>query len=486
MSGNVLILLPILLPVIIGVLLKKRKKEEIYRIVAISTVLNFLLLLGIIRSGYRNIDLLRFADLFTLSLRIDEISIFFTLLASIIWILVGFYSFEYMNHEKNQENFYRFFMITLGVLIAIGFSGNLFTFYIFYEMMTLVTFPLVIHSNTKEAIRAGIKYLIYSFFGAALVLIGIVASSYYGLTSDFNPGGILDISGLNKDFMLLIYVLSFIGFGSKAGMFPLHAWLPVAHPVAPAPASGLLSGIITKAGVLGIIRLTYFVYGKELLSGTWAQQLLLGITIFTIFMGSVLAFRAQHLKERLAYSSISQVSYVLFGLVLLNIEGFIGALLHLVFHALIKNILFLSVGAIIFKSGKHYTYELKGIGKSMPINMWCFTLASLALVGVPPLGGFISKYYLGLGGLGFSHYSLGFFGVVTLIISAILTGGYLIPIIRDSFFPGATFDYSTVKILEPGAYAMVPIIIMVIAVAFLGIFPRILIDFITNIGTVVL
>lgn len=488
MRGNILILLPVLIPIIAGIIINKQNIKSIHRIVYGITGLNLLVLLGILSLEDRSLELLRINEFIYIKFNIDQVSSFFTILVSTIWILVAFYALKYMDHEGNEGRFFRFFMISLGVIIALGFSGNMISFYVFYELMTLITYPLVVHSGTREAMKAGIKYLIYSFFGAALVLIGIIASSYYGISGDFIPGGILDISKVNniRDFMLLIYVLSFVGFGSKAGMFPLHTWLALAHPVAPAPASGLLSGLITKAGVLGILRITYFIFGPDFIRGSWAQTLVLILTIFTIFMGSMLALRSKLLKERLAYSSISQVSYVLFGLALLNMEGFLGALLHLVFHALIKNILFLSVGAIIYKTGKHYVYEMKGIGKSMPVNMWCFALGSLALVGVPPLGGFISKYYLGLGGLGLSAYNLGFLGVVTLIVSAILTAGYLIPIFRDAFFPGANFDYSQVEKLEPSMNIIIPIIIMVAAVGLLGMFPQGLIGFFTDIANTVI
>ncbi len=484
MKGNILLLVPILLPIITGLLIDKFELKKLHKIVTTVLIVNSLILLWIMNMTETRFQLFNISSLFTINLNIDGISSLFTILASSIWILSSFYAFEYMKHENNESRYFKYFMITLGIIIGLGFSANMFTFYLFYEFMTLMTFPLVIHSMNKDSMKASLKYLAYSFSGAALVLIGIIFSYYYGLKPDFLPGGILDMSRIagNENLMLLAYLLSFIGFGSKAGMFPLHAWLPTAHPVAPAPASGILSGVITKAGVLGIIRMTYFVYGAEFIKGSWAQTVILILTIFTIFMGSMLAFRTKLLKERLAYSSVSQVSYVLFGLILLNIDGFVGSLLHMVFHALIKNILFLSVGAIIYKTGKHYTYEIKGIGKSMPKTMWSFTLGSLALVGIPPLGGFISKYYLGMGALNHIDYSLGFIGVVTLILSALLTGGYLIPIFVDGFFPGNKFEYLKVERLEPNNYMIIPLIIMTVAIVVLGMFPNALIEFFTSIG----
>jgi len=484
MSGNILLLVPIILPILTGILITKSDIKKIHKLVIATTILNLLFLVSVFSMENNNLDIMSIGNLLTIRLSVDGISKVFTLLASLLWILASLYSFEYMKHEEREERYFKSFMITLGIIIGIGFAGNMFTFYLFYEFMTLITFPLVIHSMTKESMSAGVKYLVYSFSGAALVLVGIIFTTYYGSSINFVPGGILELSRLvgKENIMFLVYVLTFIGFGSKAGMFPLHAWLPSAHPVAPAPASGLLSGIITKAGVLGILRMTYFVFGADFIRGSWAQTTVLILTMFTIFMGSMLAYRTKLLKERLAYSSVSQVSYVLFGLALLNLDGFVGGLLHLVFHALIKNILFLSVGVIIYKAGKHYDYEIKGIGKSMPITMWCFTLASLALVGIPPLAGFVSKWYLGMGGLNYTNYTLGFIGVVTLIVSALLTAGYLIPVFVDAFFPGQDFDYSTVKKMEPNNYMIVPLIIMTIGIVILGMFPSKLIEIFANIG----
>ncbi|WFA08476.1 proton-conducting transporter membrane subunit [Tissierella sp. Yu-01] len=484
MRGNILLLVPIILPIITGLIINKIDRKHVHKIISIVTILNLVLLFGISNLNESSLEILRISSFLTIKLNIDNVSKVFTVLASIIWILSTFYSFEYMKHENNEERYFKYFLMTLGIIIGIGFSGNMFTFYLFYEFMTLITFPLVIHSMNEDSMKAGIKYLLYSFSGAALVLIGIFFTYYFSSNPDFLPGGNLDLSRIsgNEGIMLIVYILTFIGFGGKAGMFPLHAWLPTAHPVAPAPASGILSGIITKAGVLGILRMTYYVYGANFIKGTWAQTTILLLTMFTIFMGSMLAFRTKHLKERLAYSSVSQVSYVLFGLALLNMDGFIGSLLHMVFHALIKNILFLSVGAIIYKTGKNYAQEIKGIGKSMPIVMWCFTLASLALVGIPPLAGYISKYYLGIGGLSHIDYNLGFAGTATLILSALLTAGYLIPIFVDAFFPGQDFDYTTVRKIEPSKYMTIPLIVMTIAIVAFGMFPGVLVKFFNNIA----
>ena len=485
MKGNILLLVPIVFPIVVGLFMKRLELKKVYKLAASMAIINLFILIGLFISSSNTLDIIKLTNLLIIRLQIDEISKFFTLLTTFIWILVTFYSFEYMSYEKDIKTFYKYLSITYGLIIGLGFAGNMFTYYLFYEFMTLMTFPLVIHSRTKESMSAGIKYLVYSFAGAAFVLIGIFYTYYIGIDVNFTEGGLLNPENINN-LSLSIYLLAFIGFGSKAGMYPLHAWLPSAHPVAPAPASGILSGIVTKAGVLGIIRLTFYVYGAEVIRGTWTQTTILILSMFTIFMGSMLAFRTTHLKERLAYSSVSQVSYILFGIALLNRSGLIGGLSHMTFHAIIKNVLFLGAGAIICQAGKHYTYELKGIGKEMPITMWTFTLGSLALIGIPPLSGFVSKWYLGIGGLGFPNYILGVIGLVTLIVSALLTGGYLIPIFVDAFFPGQDYEYNRLTNFEPSKFMTIPLIILTAAAVLLGIFPNFLIDFFKIIaGTII-
>ncbi|NLY45744.1 MAG: proton-conducting membrane transporter [Tissierella sp.] len=491
MKGNILLLVPIIFPIIIGLVIKEhdiRKYgiRKIHRLTASMPIINMFILIGLFMMENHSLGVIGLNNILSIRLYTDEITKFFTILTTFIWILVTFYSFEYMSDEKNVKSFYMFLSISYGLVLGLGFAGNMFTYYLFYEFMTLFTFPLVIHSKTKDSMKAGIKYLAYSFSGAALVLIGIIFTYYHGVDTEFRSGGILNPDIINNNITLIIYLLTFIGFGSKAGMYPLHAWLPNAHPVAPAPASGILSGIITKAGVLGIIRFTFYVYGANTIRGSWVQTTILILSIFTIFMGSMLAFRTKELKKRLAFSSVSQVSYILFGIALLSREGFIGALSHMTFHAILKNILFLGAGAIIYKADKYYTHELKGIGKQMPITMWTFTIASLALIGIPPLSGFISKWYLGLGGLGFTNYTLGVVGVVTLIVSALLTGGYLIPIFVDAFFPGQDYNYNIRISYEPTKFMTIPLIILTVVVVLLGIFPNFLIVLFNNIALSIL
>ncbi|MCL2699831.1 MAG: proton-conducting membrane transporter [Defluviitaleaceae bacterium] len=418
-------------------------------------------------------------------LAIDDLSRFFLVLIALLWLLVTFYTFEYIKHEGKDVRFFSFFLMTLGVIMGLCMAGNFFTVYLFYELMTLITYPLVVHSETPEAMKAGNKYLAYSFFGASFALIGFVFAGHFGYTTNFMPGGVLDpalVAG-HENLLLAVFMLTFIGFGCKAGMWPLHAWLPTAHPVAPAPASALLSGVITKAGVLAIIRSTFFVFGVDFVYGTWVQTTLMVMTLFTVFMGSMLAYKEKLLKRRLAYSTVSQVSYVLFGFTILSYIGFEGAMLHIIFHAVIKNILFLAAGAIIYMTHKTYVYELRGIGKSMPVTLWCFTIASVALVGIPPTAGVVSKWSLAMGGMMSTQPLLGMVGAGILLISALLTAGYLISIVAVSFFPGSNFDYKNLKKAEPNKLMTVPLVILSVCCFVFGMFPTPLMDFIDRIAS---
>lgn len=486
MSGNYLLLVPVLLPILIGVLIlllfKEGQEKSLKILVSITTIVNFAMQF-VAFQGEEGLVLARLNNVLELSLRADVLAKYFTVLVGFIWIIVSIYSFEYMRHEPRQKRFYGFLMITLGAMQGIGLANNLVSFYFFYEMMTFVTYPLVIHALTPEAKKAGLRYLGYSIFGAALTLSMIIIVFTYTSSFDFNLGaGILNSTVLqNRNLLLIAYGVAIIGFGAKAGMYPLHAWLPEAHPVAPAPASALLSGIITKAGILGIIRTTYYVFGVDFLKGTWVQIALIILALITIFLGSMLAYRSAELKVRLAYSSVSQVSYIIFGLLLMNRLSFLGSLLHIYFHAFIKNALFMIVGAMMLKRNTRFVEDMEGIGKFMPVTSWAFTIVSLALVGIPPLSGFLSKYYLGVGALSFNPISLGYVGIVILILSSLLTFGYLITLSIKAFFPGTEFDYSLVKSDEPTILTTSPILILTLGTVVFGLLPHYLINYLTPI-----
>ena len=358
---------------------------------------------------------------------------------------------------------------SLGTLNGICYAGNYVTLYCFFELMTLLSMPMVLHSEQQEAINAAKKYLLYSVFGASLGLAGYFFLTYYGTSTTFTAGGVLDMAKVagNETLVLAVALMTIIGFGAKAGMMPLHAWLPTAHPVAPSCASAVLSGVITKAGVLAIIRVVYFQFGVNFIAGTWVQTVWIILSLLTVLTGSMLAYKEKLLKKRLAYSTVSQVSYIMFGLACCNEVAFIGAMLHVVAHSLIKNVLFMSAGAIIVHGNCTKVDELKGIGKTMPKTMIAFTIASLGLVGIPPFMGFVSKWYLAQGALQSLAAPWSFIGPVVLLASALLTAGYLFTITIDAFFKDGNHQGK-----DAGAWMIVPMIVCCVLVFVGGLFPQ--------------
>lgn len=419
------------------------------------------------------VTLFRLTENIGMTLRVDGLTRIFAVLMSLMFTVVGFYAFDYMSHEKDKKRFFAFLLMVFGVLNGIYMSANLVTMYLFYELMTLLSLPLVLHNLTPEAVSAGLKYLFYSIAGAFLALISIFFVYRFADSYDFVPGGFINAASLgsDRDLLLTFVLLAIIGFGCKAGLFPLHDWLPTAHPVAPAPASALLSGIITKSGVIAIIRLVYYSVGADIVRGTWVQYAWMILALVTVFLGSMMAYTEKVLKKRLAYSTVSQVSYVLFGLALCNGIGLMGALLHVIFHSVIKDCLFLVSGVIIHNTGATRVDELKGIGIRMPVTIWCYTFASIALVGIPPASGFISKWFLATGALAADIGPLRYIGPAVLLISALLTAGYLLPITIGGFFPGRDFDRSTLTPAEPRLISLIPIVILGVLSLVFGLFP---------------
>lgn len=415
--------------------------------------------------------------------KIDAVGSLFSLLAVVVLVCAGFFSFEYMKHEEREGRYYGYYMMVFGVLNALCFTGNLITFYLFFELLTLSSMPLVLHNGTKEAVMAGLKYLFYSLCGAYAALFGVYFLYKNSETLAFTAGGVLKASAIAEhgSFLLIVAFIMVLGFGVKAGMFPMHAWLPTAHPVAPAPASAVLSAVIVKAGVLALIRVTGM-FGADFLRGTWMQTAWICLTLITVFMGSLLAFREPVLKKRLAYSTVSQLSYILFGLAVMNEDSFTGSLLHVLAHGFVKAVLFLCAGAFIYCTGKTRVDELRGIGRRMPLTLWCFTIASLGLIGIPPTGGFVSKWYLALGSLKSGIPALDVLGPVVLLVSALLTAGYLLPVTVHGFFPGADYAGENLKKQEPSKLMTIPMMIMTILSVIVGLFPNAVVLYMTVIG----
>ncbi|MDO4633154.1 MAG: proton-conducting transporter membrane subunit [Eubacteriales bacterium] len=491
---SVVILLAIFLPIIAGTVSlvqlagKKNKDEEPsqeqltklhYNVARVLLITAALAIFAAWRSGSENgVTLFYLMKDIPLYFHIDDVGRLFVTFISIVWVLAGIYSFEYMKHEGKEQRFFGFYTIVFGVLIALCFAGNVVTLYLFYELMSLTTVPLVLHNGSRESIMAALKYLFYSMCGAYMGLFGIFFLYRYCDTLNFVAGGTLNtaLASGNTKILLFAVFMMLVGFGVKAGMFPMHAWLPTAHPVAPSPASAVLSGIIVKCGVLSIIRVVYYMVGADFIRGTWVQTAWMTLTLITVFMGSLLAFKEKIFKKRLAYSTVSQASYILFGLAALQPQAMTGALLHSVFHAFIKSALFMTAGVFIYKCHRTRVEELPGVGREMPKTIWCYTFASLALIGIPPASGFISKWYLAEGALNAGIGAYGWIGPVVLLISALLTAGYLLPVTIKGFFPGDAAKESYEN-LEPSRLMLVPLAILAALTLLLGVFPNPLISF---------
>ncbi len=478
-------LLPVFFPVLAGLYMlkaqiKDRKSREKYIVTTLAVTLVLTLITNFGFAGTQ-FTFAKFAGGIEISFDIDNIAVLFSTIFASVWLLVGIFSLEYMKHEGEENRFFAYFIASLGGLTGVAYADNLVTLYLFFEAMSLLSYVLVVHSRTNASLLAGRKYIYYSLFGASLGLIGIFYLYSTGWETSFVPGGVVPMElGGRMPVLSVIVVLAIIGFGCKGGMFPLHAWLPTAHPQAPAPASSVLSGLITKAGVIAIIRIVYFTVGADVLRGSVAQYIILTLSIVTIFMGSMLAYKEKVLKKRLAYSTVSQVSYVIFGLMLLNEAGVAGALLQVVFHALAKNVLFLCAGAFIYKTGKTLVSDITGMGKSMPNLFSFFSVAGLSLVGVPLTAGFISKWYLAQGALDTEIGLIGFVGISVIMVSALLTAGYLVSVTAKAFFTRRSEEIS--ESFEPNRYMLVPIAVLTVMIVVFGVFPQPVISFVMEIA----
>ncbi len=427
--------IPAIFGVLVGVL---RLTDRQRRLLSCAAIFATDLFGGLAAAFGGESTLLVFAPGVSISFRADGVGRFFLILVLLLYTAVLFYAFEYMQMEEREGMFFAFFLISLGAMLLVTMAGNLVTLYLCFEFATLTSMPLVLHEMTREAIAAARKYLFYSIGGALLGLLGVFYVYFCaGENTMFAPGGILDPvkAAENREVLLALVFVAIVGFGTKAGLYPMHGWLPTAHPIAPAPASSLLSGIIAKAGILAVIRLVYFSVGPEYLRGTWVQLVWSILAMLTIFMGSMMAFCEKVTKKRLAYSTISQLSYIMLGLSLLTEGGLIGGLLHAAAHVAAKGCLFLCAGVFIYKLGKRRVDELRGIGRVMPITLWCFLISALSLVGIPPFAGFVSKWHLALAGLSSANAVLAVLMPCILLLSALLTAGYLLPVVIDGFFP---------------------------------------------------
>jgi multicomponent Na+:H+ antiporter subunit D len=400
-----------------------------------------------------------------ISFRVDILSFSLALLSSFIWMLVSIYSIDYMCHEHGCNRYYPVLIITLASCMGIFMAGDLFTLFVFFELMSLISYVLVVHEESLEALRAGYKYLIMTIIGGLALFFGIIITFELGGSVSFGGETLITVPSTLAFFAFISFL---IGFGMKAGMFPLHVWLPDAHPVAPSPASALLSGIMLKTGAYGLLRVIFHVFSPDLLQEAGWMIILAVVAIITILLGSAVAITQDDLKRRLAYSSVGQMGYILLGMSIFTERALIGDIFHIFSHAFMKSTLFLAAGAIILKTGKRSIRELGGIGRLMPFTMLAFTLAALSMIGIPPLSGFLSKWTLSLGAMdaGLPYY------VLILLVSSLLNGLYYLPIIITAFF-GAEHghEHEQVKISEAPYKMLIPIAILAVSCLLFGLLP---------------
>ena len=404
-----------------------------------------------------------------ISFNTEPLGMLFALIASFLWLITTIYSIGYMrgHGEHNQTRFYACFAIAIGSVMGIAFAGNLFTLFIFYEVLTLSTYPLVTHAGTEKAKRGGRVYL-GILLGTSIVffLLAIVSTWFVAGTLDFTPGGVFD-SNVNKTVAGVILVLFIFGIG-KAAIMPFHRWLPAAM-VAPTPVSALLHAVaVVKAGVFTVLKVCVFIFGLDLLSVLPSTQFLLYLAGASVLLASLVAMRQDNLKARLAYSTVSQLGYVTIGALLATSAGVMGSSMHIAMHAFGKITLFFCAGAILVAAHKSKISEMHGLGRQMPITMAAFFIASLSIIGVPPAGGTWSKWFLLMGTMEEEQWIL----MAVLMISSLLNIAYLIPIPFRAFFPDGGTSSAGIGIKEAPLPSLIALCITAVGSVILFVYPQ--------------
>lgn len=374
-----------------------------------------------------------------LVLRADALAMLFSTLSAGLWLTTTIYAIGYLEGSPQRSRFFGFFSLCVTATMGISLANNLFTFFVFYEMLTLVTYPLVVHRGTPAALRAGRVYLTYTLMGGAVLLIGIVWLYTLAGPMEFTEGGVLGRLGREHHSALIaIFILLIAGLGVKAAIVPLHGWLPVAM-VAPAPVSALLHAVaVVKAGAFGIVRVVYDVYGVQFANSLGVTGPLAVIAATTIIYGSWRALYQDDLKRRLAFSTVSQISYIVLGVAIASPLSTIGGLVHLVHQGIMKITLFFCAGNLAETLGIHRISEMNGVARRMPWTMAAFTVGAFGMIGVPPTAGFISKWYLGIGALEANQIWL----IAVLAGSSLLNASYFLPILHIAWFRESSGKWS--------------------------------------------
>lgn len=479
--NNNFLLIPVFLPIILGIAsflipFKNQKRHNAF--IGVSLILSSVsvwLCAFFVKDS--ELVMLSFTDELDFALRLDGAGKIFACLSATLWPFTALYAFDYMKHEKHLKMFYCFFTMSFGATMGIATASNMLTMYLFYELLTLFTIPLVMHGMEHKHKFAARKYMLYSIGGAAFAFAGVVYLIING-ANNFTLGGRLS-SPDDPTLAAVLFVLAFMGFGVKAAIFPLHGWLPTAS-VAPTPVTALLHAVaVVKAGAFALIRLVYYSYGTEFIKGTAPQYIVMALCIFTILYGSVTALRQSHFKRRLAYSTVSNLSYIAFAVTLMSSAGLVAAFCHMIFHSVIKIGAFFCAGSVLHNSKEEYVHRLEGIGKKMPLTFGFFTVFALALTGIPPFCGFFSKWYIALASIEEGSVAA-IIGTVILLVSAFLTAMYMLSPCVKAFFPSR--DYiSNVKTKEADPKMLIPIGLCAVLSILLGIFAKVPINIIEGV-----
>ena len=459
--------LPIVGGALIGLIKNNFKLTKIlsYTVVILASIATWLAIFLIKQDKFLILEIVKNYEI---CLKFDNFGKVFAGMVSILWPLALMYSFGYMKHDARKQTYNMFYVMTFGVVLGLAFSENLLTMFCFYEILTFITLPLIVHPATSEARKAGRFYLYFSLSGSSLSLVGmILITSFLGTNSFELAFG--STASANMLFQMG-YLLCFFGFGVKSAIFPLHFWLPMAG-AAPTPTTALLHAVaVVKAGLFALLRVTFYNRGAYYISGTAIQYVVMIIACVTIIYGSAKALKEQHLKRRFAYSTISNLSYIVLALSFMNYIGLIAALIHLVMHSVTKICLFFVCGEVIENSEAKYVYQLDGFAKKMPITFIAYTLAACSITGVPLFAGFISKYYIISAGLELGNvFSL--IGVICLILSAIMTAVYSLQISFKAFVnkPNQLGEEVYKHANEKSKEMLIPICVFAIVCVILGV-----------------
>jgi multicomponent Na+:H+ antiporter subunit D len=395
----------------------------------------------------------------TFALRVDQLGLLFATLSSVLWLITTLYAIGYLEGGQHRRRFFAFFSFCVTASTGIALSGNVVTFFIFYEFLTLSTYPLVVHRGTDKAVEAGRTYLWYTIGGGTVLFLGVVGlfvtagPIYFGQTEI-----IASLVSVNPTQLTILFFLMLAGLAVKAAIFPLHSWLPISM-VAPAPVSALLHAVaVVKAGVFGIVRLVYDVYGIRTAEQMNLLTPLAVFAAFTIIYGSVRALFQDDFKKRLAFSTVSQLSYISLGVAITGVLSTTGAVVHLVHQGIMKITMFFAAGNIAETYGHYKISQLNGIGRRMPLTMGAFTIAVFGMIGLPPIAGFVSKWYLGLGAVEAGSYWV----VLVLLTSSALNAAYFLPIVYRAWF--CEPDHELVPRLRSGrletqALLLIPVVV---------------------------